>query len=575
MLTPISGATNAVYTATATGTYFLTVTNIYGCTVTSNAITVSAGSATHIFAGNDTTLCQGPILLNVIGGGTGSTYSWSPTAGLTPSTGPSVSALPTVTTSYTVSVTTEGGCIGKDTVTIVVPVDCAPCGVFEGVPFMTITSPTISSLLPNTNYYFPSTILVKAATGIPGGAVPFSNDIMLMAPGDSIKVDYSTKLSMHHCHLFSCTDTMWQGIVVKTNGLNTISGRIYLDSNTLVEDAVMGVLEFSNPVMPVGYNPLNANPALDTVIISVNGAIFNKDNFGVYLYLEGLSSSVPLQDTILPFRFRNAVYTCRDFSSYNDGTGTATTDYYPFQWPKTLGGHGGLKDVITASNPGLPPFNIEKDAPYTGGSRYYGITCNNHSYTTAGIYAQDLGRTQVNSDSSVTYWSLLIGDGYDSSYNFLNRNQNLFDTIQQGIYSKGTNAICYNNAFGNIFETLPTALWKGAGITGYGSTAATRYRLDVLDFTSPWGGITQNLFYNCAKGVYGNNYYKVIGHNSLIITAHIGSAFSSTDIGQYGYSITTPNYSIVNITQNAIYNVHIAVGLQTSVSSYEAVGQAY
>jgi hypothetical protein len=58
-----------------------------------------------------------PIALNATGA---TTYSWTPTAGLTPSTGSAVSANPTATTTYTVTGTDGNGCINTATSAITV-----------------------------------------------------------------------------------------------------------------------------------------------------------------------------------------------------------------------------------------------------------------------------------------------------------------------------------------------------------------------------------------------------------------------------------------------------------------------
>jgi len=60
------------------------------------------------------------IYLTASGAGTGGTYTWTPAAGLSATTGGSVTATPTVTTIYTVTGTTSGGCPGITTVPVTV-----------------------------------------------------------------------------------------------------------------------------------------------------------------------------------------------------------------------------------------------------------------------------------------------------------------------------------------------------------------------------------------------------------------------------------------------------------------------
>ena len=68
---------------------------------------------------NDTVYCSGgqPAVLNASGA---ATYSWSPTTSLYWTTGPSVLAYPSVTTTYTVVGTTTSGCTGSATAVVTV-----------------------------------------------------------------------------------------------------------------------------------------------------------------------------------------------------------------------------------------------------------------------------------------------------------------------------------------------------------------------------------------------------------------------------------------------------------------------
>lgn len=69
-------------------------------------------------AGPDTTLCTpNSITLNASGG---TSYSWSPASGLSSTTISNPVASPTVTTTYTVTVTNAGGCSATDAITILV-----------------------------------------------------------------------------------------------------------------------------------------------------------------------------------------------------------------------------------------------------------------------------------------------------------------------------------------------------------------------------------------------------------------------------------------------------------------------
>jgi gliding motility-associated-like protein len=124
--------TNPIITIPAPGsttTYELVVTD-GTCTDTAKmTVTISpppavdAGPTQTIFIYFSCTIGGSPT------GPAGSTYHWSPAKGLSDTTAANPVASPTVTTTYTVTVTTPGGCVVTDTVTVfVLPQVVIPSG---------------------------------------------------------------------------------------------------------------------------------------------------------------------------------------------------------------------------------------------------------------------------------------------------------------------------------------------------------------------------------------------------------------------------------------------------------------
>ena len=100
-----------------TTTYTITVKDDQGCTSSDEVVVFVSGNA-NAFAGNDASICSGGSTnLNASGG---STYQWSPAAGLSNPNSANPTASPSVTTAYTVEVTTADGCKGVDHVTVYV-----------------------------------------------------------------------------------------------------------------------------------------------------------------------------------------------------------------------------------------------------------------------------------------------------------------------------------------------------------------------------------------------------------------------------------------------------------------------
>ncbi|MBL7729180.1 MAG: SprB repeat-containing protein, partial [Dinghuibacter sp.] len=108
---------NPVLSPTATTTYTLTATQ-GPCTAT-RSFTVNVAQALSLNAGNDVAIFGGQTAqLNAVG--PAGTYLWSPAAGLSATNIPNPVAQPTVTTTYTVRVTTAQGCTTTDDVKVTV-----------------------------------------------------------------------------------------------------------------------------------------------------------------------------------------------------------------------------------------------------------------------------------------------------------------------------------------------------------------------------------------------------------------------------------------------------------------------
>ena len=111
---------NPIASPTTTTTYTVVVTDADGCTNTDQVTVTVKGSATAN-AGNDATICAGTSTqLNATGG---VTFNWSPTTGLSNPNIANPIASPTLTTTYTVTVTNAEGCTNSDQVIITIGED--------------------------------------------------------------------------------------------------------------------------------------------------------------------------------------------------------------------------------------------------------------------------------------------------------------------------------------------------------------------------------------------------------------------------------------------------------------------
>ncbi len=104
------------------GSYGVTVTDNNGCTATGNYTVNTVGSIPVTVTPNYASILAGEtVQLNASGA---TSYTWTPTNGLSCSNCPNPIASPSITTTYIVTGTDSSGCIGSDTVTIVVASNC-------------------------------------------------------------------------------------------------------------------------------------------------------------------------------------------------------------------------------------------------------------------------------------------------------------------------------------------------------------------------------------------------------------------------------------------------------------------
>jgi gliding motility-associated-like protein len=185
----------------ATTTYTVVGTDANGC-IKSATVTVTVNPLPNVSAGSNQSICLGSsVTLNATGA---TTYSWTPTTGLS---NPNISnpvASPTTTTIYTVTGTDANGCVKTATVTITVN----PLPSVSGVADKTIcagSSTTISATGAATYSWSPATGLSNSTVANP-----------IATPGST------TTYIVTGTSANGCTDT--GKVTVTVNPLPTISG---------------------------------------------------------------------------------------------------------------------------------------------------------------------------------------------------------------------------------------------------------------------------------------------------------------------------------------------------------------
>ena len=159
-----STGTSVTASPTVNTTYTVTGTNGSGCNAKDSVtITISPTPTVNIaLTGISPAVCAGDTIGMIASGA--ATYTWSPAAGLNVTTGAYVIANPTVTTTYTVTGTTAGGCTASASqVVIIFPTPTV--SVTPGTPAICAGTSTTLTASGAVNYTWSPATGLSATTG--------------------------------------------------------------------------------------------------------------------------------------------------------------------------------------------------------------------------------------------------------------------------------------------------------------------------------------------------------------------------------------------------------------------------
>lgn len=191
--------------------YYINITTPNGCTakdsvtVIVNALTANAGADRILVCGGEAQL---DVQTNYSGTGSPN-YSWSPTTGLNLSNVANPTASVTQNTIFMVTVTTQNGCVAKDTVNVIVTPLTADAG-----PDITMTCGSEAQLLVKSNYTGSQSLNYSWT---PASGLNLSNIANPVASVNQTTTFYATVKSVNGC---KAVDT----VIVNVNPLTVNAG---------------------------------------------------------------------------------------------------------------------------------------------------------------------------------------------------------------------------------------------------------------------------------------------------------------------------------------------------------------
>lgn len=302
--TDIPGATSLTY---STGT--LTDTTYFWCTTTcptSSLSAISPGAAVFVH--------QQPVVEAtggvVCSGGSGTTitaagainYLWSPSTGLTATTGASIVANPTSGTVYTVTGTDANGCSGSDTAFVKYGITPSVVGVTPGTHTMclsdaphsmtatggTVGPTTVNSgsvTIPGTIGAFGTISGSVAVDGIPAGAVITGAKINLINFGSQYQDDYIINIKAPNGNVLnlikqrgthtSLVTTLFSNTEISSSGVSSLGTGSGTFTGLWAADAVMSVGGVPNVSNTSSWSGLYSVPNGNWTLFIYNNTAFS------------------------------------------------------------------------------------------------------------------------------------------------------------------------------------------------------------------------------------------------------------------------------------------------------------
>jgi hypothetical protein len=455
-----------------------------------------------------TTIVQG-YSANITAAGV-TTYSWSPTTGLSCTTCANPTATPSSTTNYVVTGTDLNGCSSTATAQVIVEpiVACPTCTT-------TLPATLTSSPTPRASYCINNDLFIS-------GNVTFKGSEFKIASNVTIYVQNGASLTIEGCHLFSC-GAMWKGIVVKPTGTLTVRDFQIpplgiLTINSYIEDAIIAI--------KIEDNTTNTNKLVLTNVL------FNRNQMGVKIknYTPNISS--------YPFSIANCVFTCRTISPI----AFSSTSSAP--WVQT----GTVRGTPTFPNTSLSNVWIPNTFGQTGPTASLKAPFANQK-PKAGLELEDVGLKQNANSTSPIYREFALGN---------TTSMTIFDNQTVGVNLINSNFTTINSVFQNTGS-------RGTGI--YASAKPeNNNRLQVIPVALTLGN---NKFVDCGKAIRVDNYLENNIQYCDVRSTQVDNVQATT---KYGFDIRNNRFKNYKILYNSIYNVTGAIIVSANNGDYNISG---
>jgi PKD repeat protein len=428
-----TGAFTNTITVSQSGDYFLTVTNAYGCS-DADTVSVQINQIPVVTLGNDTSFCPGgSIDITANTNATGATYAWS-----NAQSGNSITVNNPGT--YSVTVTTPGGCVNSDTISVgLSPIPVADAGMDQtvcqgqgavltasGGNFYTwstgANTPSVYVTPMNSTTY---AVLVENAYGCMDldtvSVFVNQNPTVSAGSNQSICIGQSTTLNATGNGTFQWSNGANTPSITVSPGVTTNYTVTVTDNNSCTASATVTVAVNSFPV---------ANAGSDKMICENGSATLNASGGQNYFWspATGLSSTTVSNPTASP-----AVSTTYTVSVVN-GAGCSNTDVMvvnvnPLPVASFTNVQTGPTVTFTNSSSNAVNYNwtFGDSTPSNGNANP------SHTYFDNGTYTVVLTVSNGCGTDSATTMVTVTGIGINEAE--LNANTSLYPNPTKGVFT--------------------------------------------------------------------------------------------------------------------------------------------
>lgn len=383
-----------------------------------------------------------------------------------------------------------GSCVSSETLSVNPPAACCS----TSTPSFTETLLSSNTLIGGVSGN--SIRITNSFTVDPGVYCSFQpNEEYLMNPNIKICVAAGATLAMAGVHLYTCGDYQWKGIEIFDWG-QALTMQVGAN-DCLIEDAETAFYV---------HGQLNSTiTALD-----VRSTVFNRNLIDIS-YSDFPTTSHTYSNSLY---ISDCVFTCRSLTFTPTSWQSASTLSTGLRYSQ--GGVGALASPYTMQNKPL----VFLKSPYSS------------EVSNTAVKLTDVGVT-TGTSYPLSFNGISLTNASAGSFNLFDAHQNFITAVNTNV--KINNCVFQNTqplVSGGIATVAPAVDYSCNNISNYTPGSVGDYELDMSAPNATLG----NRFYDCYKGIVGNNPFSFKLSNSSFKSTHLISSLSNTNIMQNGQS---------------------------------------